>query len=233
MKEINNLIYTLEINYINNSNIDTSIFVKIHDTGLAVKSVRIGDVCITEETINGRVLSGRLDNLDDYCGYRYDYKNGENLVNINPQIPINTAISLINMKKMESDFLSAQMVLSLISRNDYRVVTLNKGNLKIIKTMSAKNEQSEHYSLQDSVDLLKLEGEERFVEQNKQRVYKIDNKSVVVENQTLADGNIKLQLNELSNILSQNPRNYKELIQLKNQIQKNIIANLSEQEKTL
>ena len=90
-----------EINFVNKAGLDSSIFVSFSDNGLKVKTVKVGNVCITEETINGRVLSGRIDNLDGYCGYRYDYQNGENLTNINPNIDINTAISLINKSKRE------------------------------------------------------------------------------------------------------------------------------------
>lgn len=77
---------------------------------MKVKTVKVGNVCITEETINGRVLSGRMDNLDGYCGYRYDYQNGENLTNINPNIDINTAISLLNKSKRQPDFLTSELV---------------------------------------------------------------------------------------------------------------------------
>ena len=153
MKEINNLIYTLEINFVNTSDIDSSIFVTFHDTGLKTKIVKVGDVCITEETIKGRVLSGRMDNLEGYCGYRYDYQNGENLININPNIPINTAIACIREAKGKTDFLTAELVFSSIVRNDFRVLALNEGNLNIIKTVSAENEKSEHCSLQEIVDL--------------------------------------------------------------------------------
>lgn len=225
MKEINNLIYTLEINYINNSDINISISIKLSDDGLQVKSVRVGNICITEETIKGRVLSGRFDNLDGYCGYKYDYKNGENLLNINPNISLNTAISLINKTKKQSDFLSTELILNSISRNDYRVITLDKGSLNIIKTISAVNEKSQNCSLQESVDLLKLDGEESFVEQYKKTVYKIDDKCIIEENQTVVDSNIKSQLNELANIISKTPQNYKELIKFKNQITKNTINN--------
>ena len=102
MEKINNLIYTLEINYINNSSLDTSIAIKFYDNGLKIKSVRVGNVCVTEETINGRILSGRFDNLDEFCGYKYDYQNGENLININPNTSLDRAISLINKTKILS-----------------------------------------------------------------------------------------------------------------------------------
>ena len=154
MKGINNLVYTLEIDYENMSGIHTSISVKLHDSGLKIKCVKVGNISITEETINGRILSGRFDNLDEYCGYKYDYQNGEHLLNINPNTCLNTAISLINKTKRGSDFLSAELVLSSISRNDYRVVNLNKGRLNIIKTISAENEKLENCSIQEIIDLL-------------------------------------------------------------------------------
>ena len=56
MKKINNLIYALEINHINNSGLKISIFVQFNDDGLKIKSVKVGDVCVTEETINGRSI---------------------------------------------------------------------------------------------------------------------------------------------------------------------------------
>lgn len=233
MKEINNLMYALEINYVNNSGLNTSISIKLHDSGLQVKSVKVGNVCITEETINGRVLSGRFDNLDGYCGYKFDYQNGENVININPNISIHTATSLISNTLMESDFLSAKLVLSSILRNDYRVVILNKGSLNIIKTISAQNERLEHCTLQETINLSKSKGDECFVEQNKKRVYKINDKCVVEENKFLDNSDIKLQLNELSNIISKHPRNYKKLIELKNQILKISINNTNNEEKIL
>lgn len=224
MNEINNLIYSLEINFVNKSGMDYSIYIKFHDNGLKVKSVRAGSVCVTEETINGRVLSGRLDNSDGYCGYRYDYENGENLLNINPSIPINTAIALIKESRGRKDFLTAELVLSSIVRNDYRVVTLDEGSLNVIKTVSAVNEKSELCCLQETVDLSKLSGEESFVEKNKKRVYSIGDKTVE-ETQISDDSAITSQLCELSDILSKNPQNYKELIEIKSQLQKRYIIN--------
>ena len=219
MKEINNLIYTLEIQYINNSGVNSQISIKLNDNGLKTKSVKVGNICITEETINGRILSGRFDNLDEYCGYKYDYQSGENLLNINPNTSLETAIALINNTKKEPAFLSAEFVLSSILRNDYRVVTLNKGNLNIVKTISAENEKLENCSVQENIYLVKLDGEESFVEQNKKRVYKINDKYTVEENQDVVDNDIKLQLKELSDIMSQSPYNYKKLKELKIQIQ--------------
>lgn len=214
MKEINNLIYKLEINFVNGSGISSSISIKFQDNGLKVKSVKIGNVCVTEETINGRVLSGRIDNPDGYCGYRYDYKCGENLININPDISINTATSLINENKGKADFLTAELVLSSIVRDDYRVVILNEGNLNVVKTVSAESEKSELYCLQETINLSKTKGSETFIEQDKKRVCSID--GAFVEESKLC---------ELSDILSKKPQGYKELIEIKKQVQKEQVVN--------
>lgn len=220
MNEMNDLIYKIDINYTNNSGIESSISVKFCDNGLKEKVVNIGNVCITEETIKGRVLSGRLDGLDGFCGYRYDYQNGETLININPDMSINNAISLINKKKMEVGFVSAELVLSSILRNDLRVVILNKGNLSITKTVSAKNEKSENCSLQEIIDLIKLDDEGSFEVQSKKRVYKIGDNFAIEESRPLIDNDLKLQLTELSDIIDLNPQNYKALIKFKSKIQK-------------
>lgn len=225
MKEINNLIYTLEIKYINNSGLETLISIKLQDNGLRIKSIKVGNVCITEETIKGRILSGKLEDLDVCCGYKFDYKNGENVLSINPNITIDTATSLIEKKKMESAFLTAELVLSSILRNDYRVVILNKGNLKLTKTIYAENEKLEKCSLQECIDLLKLDCEESFIEQHKKRVYNIDDKCAIEETQPLVDSDIKLQLTDLLTIINQHPQNYKDLIKLKEHIQKNTTDN--------
>ena len=214
MKEINNLIYSLKINFVNKSELDTSISVEFHDNGLKIKSIKVGDVCITEETINGRVLSGRIDNPEGYCGYRYDYQNGENLLNINPNIPIDAAISLINKSKRKTDFLTAELVLSSIVRTDYRVVILNEGNLNIIKTVSTKNESAKQCCLQETLNLTKSKGDECFVVQDEKRVYTIEDK--VVEESQMCD---------LLYIISKSPQNYKELIKIKNQIEKSHTIN--------
>lgn len=221
MNEINNLIYGLEINFVSKAGLDSSIFVSFFDNGLKVKSIRIGNDSVTEETINGRVLSGRFDNLDGLCGYKYDYQNGENLLNINPNVSINDAVSLINRIKKEQDFLIAELILSSILRNDYRVVILNEGNLNIIKTVSAENEKAEHCSVQENINLSKSMGNESFIVQNQSRVYQIGDKCFV------DDSEVKSQLSELLDILCKSPKTYKELIEIKKQTQEKTIIHFS------
>ena len=232
MKKINNLIYTLEINFVNNEGVKSSISVKFCDDGLKVKSVKVGDVCITEETINGRVLSGKFDNLDGYCGYRYDYQNDENLLNINPDVSINDAVYLINKMKMESGFLTAELVLSSILRNDYSVVILNECNLNILKTISAENENAELCSVQENINLSKSMGDESFVVQNQSKVYQIGDKCIIDENEPGDDSEVKSQLSELLDILCKKPKTYKELIEIKKQIQEKTIIHSTNKEKS-
>lgn len=233
MKEINNLTYTLEINYTNKDNLSCFISIKLCDNGLEMKSIKVGDICVTEETINGRILSGRIENLDNYCGYKFDYQNGENLLILNPDVSLSDTISLINNTKMSSDFLSANLVLSSISRNDYRVVILDDGCLSVTKLVSAENEKSEVCSVQENINLIKLEGEKSFVEQNRKRVYKINNNTVFEDYQTPTNNNLKQKLNKLSDIIIQCPQNYKNLIELKNQTQKLNVNDSSNEEKMI
>ena len=72
-----------------------------------------------------------------------------------------------------------------------------------------------------------MKGEEMFVEQDKKRSCKRGDVCVADRLQSLTDGDAKSQLNNLSYILSQNPQNYKELINIKNQIQKSINTKLT------
>jgi hypothetical protein len=204
--------------------VDSSILVQFNDNGLKIKIVRVGDICITEETINGRVLSGRIDTPDGYCGYRYDYRNGENLLNINPKVPINTAVSLINKHKNDKGFLAAELAFSCIARNDYNVVTLNKGNLNITKTTAAEYEQSERCYVQEIIDLSKLSSEDRFIENHRKRVYVIGD-SVFEESQIPDDSDTKSKISILLDIFNKSPRSYKELIEIKNQIIEKYIVN--------
>ena len=97
--------------------------------------------------------------------------------------------------------------------------------MKITKIVSAENERFEKCSLQEIIDLLKSDGEERFVEQNKKIIYRIDDNCVVEEMQDLVNNDMKSQLNELSYIMGKTPQNYKELLELKNQINKTTMEN--------
>ena len=209
MEEMHNLTYSIQVDYINAKGLNVSICKKVNDKGLETNLIKIGDVCITEETIKGRILSGRIDVNNTYCGYRYNYDKGadEYLVNLNDNVLLDTAVSMINKTKMQSDFLTARMVLVSVLRGDYRVLSLDKGNLSIIKTVTAENEQTEKCYVQENIVLTKNEGEKVFTETKKEMICAINgNKNVE---------NVKIKLKELIEVVNKNPYCYNELIVLK------------------
>ena len=233
MENINDVIYEIQINYINNSNKDVSIYKRIQSNGLQTNIIQVDDIKITEETINGRVLSGRYDENGYYCGYRYDYASGEKLININEETPINDAVTLISKIKMKTDFLSASMALSVILRNDYKVVVLDQGSIDITKVISAIDEKGESCSFQENITISKIEDEEIFKEQHKKRIYKINGDCVVDKfeynnsdepkeiNSDMKTGQsdefrneIKTHLRELVEVVNQSPKNLTELREL-------------------
>ena len=220
MESINNLIYEIKINYINESGLNVSVYKKVCENGLEANSIQIGDVCVTEETINGRVLAGRLDTQESYCGYRYNYERSDSkyLTPINENVLIETASSMINKVKMETSFLSARMVLSSILRNDYRVCCLNQGALDVTRTVYAENDSSKKYLFHENSFLTKLAGEESFSQNQKEKFFMIDDNVL-----DLSDGYVSEKIKEvikaLEEIAHQNPSGYKELIDLKNNSQ--------------
>lgn len=206
MQEINNLVYFIQINYVNESGLNVSICRKMDDEGLEMNSIQVGDVCVSEETINGRILSGRYDSSKSSCGYKYNYEkqDDEYLVSINKDISLNEAVNLINKTKMSSAFLNAKMVFNSILRQDYRVVVIDKANMVVTKTIVAGK-----YLFQERVALSKLQGEEFFSEKYKESIYQINGKNVTTNKE------IRLQFKELVDIVNQNPNTYKDLLSLK------------------
>ena len=155
---------------------------------------------------------GTFENQNSVCGYEYNYDKGadEYLVNINPEIALNDSVNLINKTKMDTTFLSARMVLSSIMREDFRVISLNQGNLTISKTISAENENSEKCLFQENLYLTKSENETSFTEKQSEQIFQIDDKR---------DDSFKSKLKNLIEIAKQNPSSYKELIAAKENIQ--------------
>ena len=222
METIKNLVYDLRIDYINNVGLNVSIIRRMDDTGLELNLTQVGNVCVTEETINGRVLSGRFDDANISCGYRYNYEknNSEYLQNLNDDIPLNEAIQFINKTKMDAQFLSTRMVFSSLLRNDYRVFALNGGDIAVTKTIAAVNEKGENCILVDCVHLVKAEGAEFYEEQSRERTYRVGDDCVVEQAKTkVEDDSLKTQLQQLVDILEQNPNNYKELLSAKESVQ--------------
>lgn len=217
MKEIKNLEYGIQVEYINTSGQPVMISRKICDNGLETNIIQVGDICITEETIKGRVLSGRLDNKDFYCGFKYDYEKfqGEKPENINEDVEFFSGVNLINKTKNNNDFLGAKMVFSSLIRNDYRVVSLPYGTIQTTKTVTATNGNLEGCSYTETASLLKTEGDDRFAVVHKEKTYAVGDACVteeVVEGETAdLDNDIKLETKDLVAILNQNPLDYRAL----------------------
>lgn len=220
MEKINNLTYSLRVDYINDAGVNVSICRKINDNGLELNLVQVGNTRVCKETINGRILSGRYDDENSFCGFRYNYnrKDHEYLVNINESISLDAAINLINKTKMSPNFLSAKMVFTSLLNNNFRVSILSKGNLKVTKTASAENEYGEKCFLQERTYLSKLEGEECFIATSKETICKIDNDCVILD--ASAEYDKQRHIKELNEIIDQNPHNYKELKNAKKTIEK-------------
>ena len=91
---MSNLIYSVQVEFIDDSGEKVSVIRTMYDTGLEVNSTQIGDLCVKEETINGRVLSGSYRNSELECGYRYNYEcNDENyLVCTNSGVSLNKSV---------------------------------------------------------------------------------------------------------------------------------------------
>jgi hypothetical protein len=231
MKEINDLIYKLEINYINNLGLDTYILFQLDDNGLRTKSVKVGNDSFTTTFIKGQVHSANFVRGDKHGGWEYDCESGKFL-----PAPKDSNISVedanTEIKKIKWSLTAEDFILNPILKNDYNIVALDGGEIKLVKTVSAKNENLENCSLQEKINLLKSSSEESFVETSKKRVYTIGAKCIVEESKAV-DSDIKSQLNELSYIISQHPQNYNELIKLKNQIQENVVTSSTSEEKTL
>ena len=203
MEELKNLTCEIKIQYINDAGTNIIISKRIDENGLEVKRVHLGDVCVTEETIGGRVLSGKYTDKTTSCGYRYDYKknNSEYLTIDNENISLEETVRLINSTKMDVEFLHAQMVFASIVRKDFKVCILKKGTLNITKTVTAQNGQGEECGYRELVSLSKSAGEELFTAVSKEQSCKKEE----------APDHLKV----LIDIIEQNPNSYKELREIK------------------
>ena len=215
---MNELTFELKLNYVNENGEKVSISRKVCEDGLEISRVQVGDVCITEETICGRVLSGRIDGVENPGGYRYNYGvgAGELLENLNKEVPIGTAVNQINKTKMTREFLSAKMFFISISRDDYRVYQENKGDLEMVKIVTSKSEDLKEYCFQERTFISKAQGGKSFVEKGKERSLKIDGDYVLLGAQETRNEPYNEELEKLMEISRNSPHDYKDLLTLKN-----------------
>lgn len=220
MEVINNLKYSIEIRYKNDNDVNVILKKEMNDKGLESNSTQIGDVCITEETINGRILSGRYDDKETSCGYRYNYEanNSDYLISLNDNISIENAVNLINKTQKEMDFLSARIVGVSVLRNDLRVVILREGDLDIIKTAVAENENGEECFFRESTSLSKSVGDEGFSEKHKENLYKINDQLVEEDSDSV------IKLKELIEIVNRSPNTYKDIASFKDVVNNSTLS---------
>ncbi len=218
MDKLNNLTYDIQIDFINNSGNPITISKRIQDNGLETNTFQTNEVCISEETINGRVLSGRFETKDCFCGYKYNYdeKSSNYLVSLNDEISIDTAVSLINKVKATEEFWNAKLALTSLMKNDYRVFAINKGNIDLTKSVSAKNKNSQDCAYTEFIHLSKQAGEEIFSEKSRETTYEIGDEFISDSSASKEKINdLKVQMKDLIKVLNQNPNNYKDLIKIK------------------
>ena len=217
MNQIKDVTYIIQADYIDNAGQKVLIYRKTQDNGLETNYTKVGDIAITEETINGRVLSGKLTNEDFLCGYKYDYEqeSGEYLINLNETFPLDQAISLINKTKMNRSFLDAKMVFSAVQRRDPKIFALKGGSIDITRQVSATDEHSNTCGFSECVTMQKLDGDENFNTTQVEKTYTVnDNTTTQTDTTSNQDNNIKLAVVELIAIANKNPKSCKELAQV-------------------
>jgi hypothetical protein len=226
MMVMSNLIYSVQVDFINDSGEKVSVVRTMYDTGLESNSIKVGDVCVIEETINGRVLSGTYRSSELECGYRYNYES-ENLedylVCTNSDVSLNKTVDLINKTKMKHEFFYGLFTFNIVLRKDYRILTLKNPNIAVTRTVSSIDDTSMECECKESVAILKSSRDDIFKERAKRTVYRIDGDVVGDEFSSIAQGNnIEIQMSEqdgakfddLRAILEQKPRTHKELLDL-------------------
>jgi hypothetical protein len=222
METLNNLAFFIQVDFINDSGHPVTISRKIQDNGLETNTIQVDDVLISEETINGRVFSGTFESKDYFCGYKYDYENGsgERLLNLNENVPLDTAINLINKTKSSPEFWNAKLMLSVLMRNDYKIYAIKQGSIDFSKSVSAENEKHQNCSYTEFLHLSKQSGEERFSEKGKEIAYEIDDKFISENDSNKKECEaLKSEMKELVEIASLSPNDCKDLIKIKNVVQ--------------
>lgn len=221
MNSLSDLTYQIKVEYTNDNGSTVIISKQIEQNGIETTSTQVGDVCITEKTINGRILSGKLMNNELCCGYQYNYDgNRENyLININEEIPLDKSIPLINKTKMNSDFLVAKMTFLCALKKHYDVISLQNNAINLYKTVSASN-NSNTYNIEQNILIAKSKNIDTFEEIKNESIYRIDRNFIIEDNLSSDNNNIydqmlynylKSNLKDLLMIIEKNPNNSKAL----------------------
>ena len=219
MKE---LTYIIQIDYINDFNEKVSVSRTIYDTGLVVNSISVNNICVVEETINRRILSGSYISEELECGYRYNYDavtSDEYLFTINKELSLNETVNLINKTKMKQEFGLSMMIFNMVLRKDYKVITLKESNIKVSRKVCASDDGVDVYEYEEILDLTKRD-EQQFDESIKRIVCKL-NDNVLIDEMHECDEEIymnDMKFNVLKEALDQNFRTYRDLLNFLNQV---------------
>lgn len=203
---MSDLTYVIQVDYINDSNEKVSVSRTIYDTGLEVNSISVNGICVVEETINGRVLSGSYISKELECGYRYNYDVDtvdEYLVTTNKDLSLNDTVNLINKTKMKQEFLFAKLIFNMLLRKDYKVVTLKSPSLTMTRRASGVDEDCNVYSCEECLTICK---NNEFFEEFDRGVTCRINEMVISDD---VDEDLFV---ELKQIIDKNPLTYKSLI---------------------
>lgn len=203
-----NLIYSVGMSFVNNSGVTVSVRRTMDDTGLEVNYIQIGDTSVVEETVNGRVLSGSFKSDELECGYRYNYEldNEDYLVCTNSDVSLNKTVDLINKTKMKQEFMQGMLMFSVIVRRDYKTIFLNNPNITVSRLVMGMDDELNTYEYKEDLVISKEEQNVVF--------HQIDKKVTCIRNDEEESLDDSKKFNDLSFIVEQNPRTYRELLDL-------------------
>ena len=230
---LNNIEYEINVEYIDKTGKNISISHKMNDQGSEIKTIKIEDQTLTEETLNGRRVSASFNSKDEKCGFRFNYEEEDPdkyLVSLTKDKTPEQAADIISHKtSVGSVFNEPRYILSPIQEGSLKIVMLESGEINVTRTVSAQNENSDNYLYKECVCLSKTNPEEECVEKSKASLYQINDIKVeeavniqTVETEQNNEGNTEgMSLEEISDIKSKldclvkvamaNPKGYKKL----------------------
>lgn len=106
----------------------TTLITSIEDSGRVVE--------LTEQTIKGRVLGASIKTNDESMGYRYDYSNGEMLVNLNPEHDMACVLKQIQSWQNDQTIKQAKYFLTLAKHGQLLLIPKDITNVVATKLNS-------------------------------------------------------------------------------------------------
>lgn len=216
------LTYSIQVDFINDFGEAVSVGRVIYDTGLERNYICVNNICVVEETINGRVLSGSYISKELECGYRYNYDADtvdDYLVTTNKELSLNDTVNLINKTKMKQEFGLSMMIFNMVLRKDYKVITLKESDIKVSRKVSMCDDCLDVYEYEEILHLDKRE-DQQFEESKKRIVCRLNDAVEIDETyECNEEGYMKdMKFNGLKEIVGKNFRTYRDLLNFLNQV---------------